>query len=87
MKKIRNSDWLGAVRLIPNSAILCYHSANMYHHSANLCYHILAGKNLHGKNKYGGQGSANSGNISLKFEVNSTLILPVKSPLNEPKES
>ena len=75
MKKIRNSDWLGAVRLIPNSAIL------------SMCYHIWREKTLHGKNKYGSQGSANSGNISLKFEVNSTLILPVKSPLNEPKES
>ena len=28
MKKIRN-DWLRAVQLIPNSAILCYHSANL----------------------------------------------------------
>ena len=28
-KKNRNSDWLRAVRLIRNSAILCYHSENM----------------------------------------------------------
>ena len=38
IKKFRNSDWLRAVRLIPNSAILCYHSANLCYHSANLCY-------------------------------------------------
>ena len=38
--------------------------------------HFWRGKTLHGKNKYiyCGQGSANSGNVSLKFEVNSTLI-------------
>ena len=52
MQAFRNSDWLRAGVLIANSAILCYH--------------ILAGKNLHGK-KHGGQGSANLGNISLKF--------------------
>ena len=88
MKKFRNSDWLSAVRLIPNSAIMCYHSANLcLVISANFCYHILAGKTLHGKNKYGGQGSANSANISLKFEVNSTLILPVKCSLTKLEES
>ena len=48
MEKFRNSDWLRAVQLIQNSA--------------NLCYHILAGeKNIHGKNKYGGQSSSNLG--------------------------
>ena len=66
MKKLRNSDWMTAVRLISNGAILCYRSAN-------LCYHILAGeKNLHGKNKYGGQGSENSANyfdIASKMSV------------------
>ena len=49
--------------------------------------HFGGEKNLHGKNKYGGQGLANSGNISLKFEVNSTLLLPVKFPLTKPEES
>ena len=39
MKKFRNSDWLRAMRLIPNIAILCYHSANFCYHSAILCYH------------------------------------------------
>ena len=42
-------------------------------------------KNLHWKNKYGGQAPANSANISLKFEVN--LILLVKCPLTELEES
>ena len=37
MKNFCNSDWLRAVQLIPNRAILCYDSAN-------LCCHILAGK-------------------------------------------
>ena len=60
MKNFRNSDWLKAVRFIPNSAILCYHSGNF-------CYHILARKSLHGRTKCGSQDSANSGNISLKF--------------------
>ena len=40
-------------------------------------------KNLHGKNKYDGQVPANPANISLKFEMNSTLILPVKCPLTK----
>ena len=55
------------------------------------CYgdieHILAGKTLHGENKYGGPGSAKSVNISLKFEVNCTLILPAKCPLTKLEES
>ena len=34
-----------------------------------------------------GGGKKNSGSISLKFEVNSTLILPVKCPLTELEES
>ena len=73
MKKLRNFDWLRAVRLIPNSTV-CYHSENF-------CYHG-------GKNKFGGQITANSGNISLKFEVSSTLILPaVKCPLTKLEES
>ena len=76
MKKFRNSHWLRAATLIPNSAISCYHSAN-------LCYHILARKNLYGKSEYCGQSSPNSGNISSKFEVNSKLILPVKCPLTK----
>ena len=68
------------MRLIPNSATLCYYNAH-------LCYHILAGNTLHGKNKYGGPGSANSVNISLKCEVHSTLILPVKYLLTKLEES
>ena len=44
-------------------------------------------KNIQGKNIYGGRGSANLGNISLKFEVNSTLILPVKCPLTKLEDS
>ena len=32
-------DWLRAVPLIPNSAIFCYHSAN-------LCYRFLVGKKI-----------------------------------------
>ena len=44
-------------------------------------------KNFHGKNKYGGQGSGNLANVSLKFEVNSTLILPVKCSLTKLEES
>ena len=67
MKTFLNSDWLRAVRLIPNSA--------------NFCYLDDTGleKTFTGKtNMPGGQGSANSENISSKFEVNSTLILPVK---------
>ena len=31
MKKFCNSEWLRALRLIPNSAILCYHSPNLYY--------------------------------------------------------
>ena len=73
MKTFRNSDLVRAGRLIPNRA--------------TLCYHILAGKTLHGKNKYGGPGSAKSVNISLKFEVHSTLTLPVKCPLTKLGES
>ena len=40
MKTFRNSDWLRAVRLNPNSAILCCRSANLCYHSVNFdsCY-------------------------------------------------
>ena len=68
--------------------------------SANFCYQcklllsvqtsvitFWREKNLHEKSKYGGEGSANSVNISLKCEVNSTLILPVKCPLTKLEES
>ena len=93
METVRNSDWLRAVRLIRNSANFCYHSANFCYQ----CKFVLSvqisvitfwrEKTFTRKNKYGGQGSTNSVNISLKCEVNSTLILPVKCPLTKLEES
>ena len=82
MKKIHNSNSLREVRSILDSAIL-------YYHSADLCYHIQARRKPSpcGKNIAACQGSANSVNISLKFEVNSTLILPVKCPLTKLEQS
>ena len=65
------------MQIYVTSTNFCYHSVN----------HILLGKNFHGKNKYGGQGSGNLANVSLKFEVNSTLILPVKCSLTKLEES
>ena len=44
MKKFRNSDWLRAVRLIPISAILCYHSAHLcyqYKFQLSQCKFVL----------------------------------------------
>ena len=89
MKKFRNSHWLRAATLIPNSAISCYHSANVCYQCKFLlsqCKFVLshfAGKKPLRKKRILRQGSPNSGNISSKFEVNSTLILPVKCPLTK----
>ena len=80
MKKCRNSDWLRAVRLIPKQWNFVL-SVQIY------VIKFWREKILHGKNKYGGQHLANSGNISLRFEVNSTVTLPVKCPLTKLEES
>ena len=62
MKKFRNSDWVRAARLIPNSAITvqCVITVQICVISAHfLLISVITfwrGKNLHGKNKYGGQG-------------------------------
>ena len=95
MKKSRHSDCLRAVPINPKqcnfvlsqckhvlSVQICVISAIL-----SMCYHIWREKTLHGKNKYGSQGSANSGNVSLKFEVNSTLIFTVKCPSTKLEES
>ena len=82
MKIFRKSDWMRAVQLISNSAI----NPKQCNFVLSQCKFVLSG-DLHGKNKYGGQGSANSDNTSLKFEVNSTLILPVKYLLTKLEES
>ena len=83
MKKIRNSNWPRAVRLIPFVLLQCKFVLSVQIYVITFWW----GENIHGKNKYGGQGSANLGNISLKFEMNSTLILPVKCPLTKLEES
>ena len=70
------------LRLIPNSANFCYHIFCWWKSGGRGGGTFTAKPNMHG-----GEGSANSGNISLKFEVNSTLIFPVKYPLNALEES
>ena len=69
-----------AVRLIQNCTILC-------NHSANLCYqckflisdckivlsHFGGGKTFTGKTNMVAKGSANSCNISLKFDIASKM--------------
>ena len=53
-----------------------------------LSVQILAGKKpSREKQNMAAKSSSNSGNISLKFEVNSTLILPEKCRLNKLEES
>ena len=47
MKKFRNSHWQRAARLIPNSAISCYHSANVCYQCKfllSLCKFVFTGK-------------------------------------------
>ena len=87
MKKCRNSDWLRAVRLIPKQWNFVL-SVQIYVITVQIyVIKFWREKILHGKNKYGGQHLANSGNISLRFEVNSTVTLPVKCPLTKLEES
>ena len=56
-------------------------------HNSNSLRAVRSKPSPCGKNIAVCQGSANSVNISLKFEVNSTLILPVKCPLTKLEES
>ena len=80
MKKIRNSEWPRAVRLIPNCTILCYHIANLCYqckflisHCKIVLSHFGGRKTFTVKTKKAAKGSANSCNISLKFDIASKM--------------
>ena len=78
-----------------HSANFCYHSANdstnLYYSRCKFllwqCIFVLSHfgeKNIFpGKTNMAAKARKNTRNISLKFEVNSTLIIPVKCPLTE----